>query len=313
PPAAPPPPPPNPTVAASSPPSDGKAPEARAGAAPDAAAKPLIGMALPKMALGNGGGAKDSEVIDPLDCLLPKPDLDFSSVPAPRATSERLSLYDIYKPIRLGIGKFRLALLSALLLAVVLGAAWYMNWLHVPSFRGIAQMIHPTNSRKVESEVAQHATPNAAAPDAVTTEPVGETSSQPVGSTVGAADVPSTEAPAPDASAPVPPTPLKAKKPVAPSASSGRASAKEKGTPAGSLRIEAPAATPSTTAGPAPPEPAASDAVLVAPKLLKSAGPVYPPDAMRDYITGDVRVDALVELDGRIGAMKILGGPAPLR
>jgi len=313
PPAAPPPPPPNPTVAASSPPSDGKAPEARAGAATDAAAKPLIGMTLPKMALGNGGGAKDSEVIDPLDCLLPKPDLDFSSVPAPRATSERRSLYDIYKPIRLGIGKFRLALLSALLLAVVLGAAWYMNWLHVPSFGGIAQMIHPTNSRKVESGVAHNAAPNATAPDALRTEPVGETSSQPVGSTVGTADVPITEAPAPDASAPVPPTPLKAKKPVAPSASSGRASAKEKGTPAGSLRIEAPAATPSTTAEPAPPEPAASDAVLVAPKLLKSAGPVYPPDAMRDYITGDVRVDALVEPDGRIGAMKILGGPAPLR
>lgn len=49
------------------------------------------------------------------------------------------------------------------------------------------------------------------------------------------------------------------------------------------------------------------------PKLLKSASPVYPPDAMREYITGDVRVDALVEADGRIGDMKILGGPVPLR
>jgi len=34
---------------------------------------------------------------------------------------------------------------------------------------------------------------------------------------------------------------------------------------------------------------------------------------MRDYITGDVRVDAVVEPNGRIGAMKILTGPMPLR
>jgi periplasmic protein TonB len=310
PPAVSPPPPPNPPAVASSP-SDGKAPEAGAGAAPDAAAKPLIGMALPKMTIGNEGCAKDSEAIDPLDCLLPKPDLDFSSVPVPRATSERRSLYDIYRPIRLGIGKFRLALLSALLLAAVLGAAWYMNWLHVPSFGGIAQTIHPTNSKKMESGVGQHAAPNAGAPDAVTTEPVGETSPQPVGSTVEAADVPITNAP--DASAPATAAAPKVKAPLAPSAPPVRSSAKEKGNSAGSLRINAPAATPSATAEPAPPEPAASDAALVPPKLLKSASPVYPPDAMRDYITGDVRVDALVEPDGRIGAMKILGGPVPLR
>ena len=41
--------------------------------------------------------------------------------------------------------------------------------------------------------------------------------------------------------------------------------------------------------------------------------PVYPPEAMENYITGDVRVDAVVERDGKIGAMKILAGPAPLR
>jgi len=70
------------------------------------AAKPLVRMTLPKMTLANEGGEKDSEAIDPLDCLLPKPDLDFSAAPAPGATNGRRSLYDIYKPIRLGIGKF---------------------------------------------------------------------------------------------------------------------------------------------------------------------------------------------------------------
>jgi TonB family protein len=303
PPAAPPVPPPNPLAVASAP-SDEKAPEAGgAGAAPDVAAKPLVRMALPKMTLAEEGGAKDSEEVDPLDCLLPKPDLDFSAVPAPGAANERRPLYDIYRPIRVGIGKFRLALFIGLLLAAVLCGAWYMNWLPVPSLGGIAQMIHLTNSKKVESGVAH----------AVTPEPVGETSPQPVGRTVEAADVPNTEAPTPEASAPPAAAALNVKKPVAPTASPGRASAKEKGNSAGSLRKSAPDATPSPTAQLASPAPVASDAALVLPKLLKSASPVYPPDAMLGYITGDVRVDALVEPDGRIGAMKILGGPVPLR
>jgi len=309
--------PPNPPAVAS-PPMDGKAPEAGAGAAPDAAAKPLVRMTLPKATLAQEGGAKDSEAIDPLDCLLPKPDLDFSAIPAPGAANERRPLYDIYKPIRVGIGKFRMALMLGLLLGVVLCGAWYMNWLPVPSLGGVAQMIHPTNSKKMESGVARHqmpviasrkaATPNAtaSAPDAVTTEPVDEASPQPVGGTVELADGSNTEAPTTPAS-------LKVKRPVAPTATSERASAKENGASAGALRKSVPSATPSPTAQPAPPEPVASDAALVPPKLLKSANPVYPPDAMLGYITGDVRVDALVEPDGRIGAMQILGGPVPLR
>jgi len=276
-------------------------------------------MALPKMTLAKEGGAKDSEAIDPLDCLLPKPNLDFSAAPAPGAANERRPLYDIYKPIRVGIGKFRLALISGLLLGVVLCGAWYMNWLPLPSLGGIAQRLHPANSKKVESGVAPHAapamasrtaaTPNAASPDAVTTKPADE----PVGGTVESENAPNTEAPAPDAIAPANSAALKVKKPVAPTASPARASAKEKAASAGSLRKNAPTAIPSATAEATPPEPAASDTTLVPPKLLKSASPVYPPDAMREYITGDVRVDALVEPDGRIGTMKILGGPVPLR
>jgi TonB family protein len=277
-------------------------------------------MALPKMNLAREGGAKNAAEVDPLDCLLPKPNLDFSAVPAPGAAHERRPLYDIYKPIRVGIGKFRLALFIGLLLAAVLVAAWYMNWLPIPSLGGIAQMIHPASSRKVESEAARHAAPAvpsrtattshpaATATDAATSEPVGEASSQSTGGTLEAPDVPNT-----DASASTPPTALKVKKLVAPTASAGRASVKGKGASAGTLRKSAPSATPSPTAQPAPPEPAASEAALVPPKLLKSASPVYPPDAMLGFITGDVRVDAVVEPDGRIGTMKILGGPMPLR
>jgi len=323
-PAAPPVPPPTPPAVASTP-SPGKAPEAAAGTPPDMVAKPLVPMVLPKMTLAKEGGGKDAEEVDPLDCLLPKPDLDFSAVPAPRAVNDRRPLYDIYKPIRVGIGKFWLALIIGSLLGVVLCGAWYMNWLPVPSLGGIAQMLHPTKSKKMESAVARHAAPagasrratapnaTASGPDAGTTEPVDETSPQPAGGTDEAADLPNTEAPTPEASAPPAPAVPKAKKPMAPTASSGRASAKEKGNSAESLRKSAPGATPSPAAQLASPEPVASDAALVPPKLLKSVNPVYPPDAMLGFITGDVRVDAVVEPDGRIGALKILGGPMLLR
>ena len=214
PPAAAPPPPPNPPAVAAAP-TDGKAPGAGAEAAPDVAAKPLVRMALPKMTPAKEGGAKDSEVIDPLDCLLPKPDLDFSAAPAPGATNERRSPHDIYKPLRARIGKFRLALLIGVLIGVVLSGAWYMDWLRVPSLGRSAQLTHLTNSKKVESGSAR----------TVTTKPAGETSPLPVGSAVKAADVPDTEAPPTEASAPASPAALKTKKTEASAISPGRASA----------------------------------------------------------------------------------------
>ncbi len=56
-----------------------------------------------------------------------------------------------------------------------------------------------------------------------------------------------------------------------------------------------------------------ADAPVLPAKLLKSIPPVYPPDAMRNYITGDVKLEAEVDAQGHVGAMKVLVGPAPLR
>jgi len=47
--------------------------------------------------------------------------------------------------------------------------------------------------------------------------------------------------------------------------------------------------------------------------LLRAVQPIYPPDAMRNYITGDVRIEAEVDKQGRVGAMKVLLGPAQFR
>lgn len=58
---------------------------------------------------------------------------------------------------------------------------------------------------------------------------------------------------------------------------------------------------------------AVNDAPVLPAKLVKAANPVYPPDAMRSFITGDVRAELVVEADGRIGEIKVLSGPKPLR
>src|SRR5271165_5392445 len=105
-------------------PAENKLPEAgagaTAGAVASAAATPMIRMTLPKASLAKEGGAKDSAEIDPLDCLLPKPALDFSATPRQGTAKVPQSLYDIYKPVRAGIGKFPLAVISTLVLAIFL-------------------------------------------------------------------------------------------------------------------------------------------------------------------------------------------------
>ena len=47
-------------------------------------------------------------------------------------------------------------------------------------------------------------------------------------------------------------------------------------------------------------------------KLLKSVPPVYPAFAKTQHVSGDVRVDALVDAEGRVTTMKIVSGPAML-
>ena len=64
---------------------------------------------------------------------------------------------------------------------------------------------------------------------------------------------------------------------------------------------------------PVAPEVSVSDQPIVPAKLLRAVQPIYPPDAMRNYITGDVRIEAEVDKQGRIGAMKILLGPKQFR
>jgi hypothetical protein len=51
----------------------------------------------------------------------------------------------------------------------------------------------------------------------------------------------------------------------------------------------------------------------VAPKLVRAVKPVSPPDALRNYVTGDVVVDALVDATGHVKSVTVVSGPAKLR
>jgi hypothetical protein len=51
----------------------------------------------------------------------------------------------------------------------------------------------------------------------------------------------------------------------------------------------------------------------VAAKLIHSVKPVSPPDALRNYVTGNVNVDAVVDVTGRVKSVTVLSGPEKLR
>ena len=51
----------------------------------------------------------------------------------------------------------------------------------------------------------------------------------------------------------------------------------------------------------------------VAPKLIYSVKPVSPPEALRNYVTGNVNVDAVVDVTGHVKSVTVLSGPQKLR
>jgi TonB family protein len=44
-------------------------------------------------------------------------------------------------------------------------------------------------------------------------------------------------------------------------------------------------------------------------RLLSSVPPVYPPIAQSQHVAGDVRIDALIDANGRVSSMRVLSGP----
>jgi TonB family protein len=62
---------------------------------------------------------------------------------------------------------------------------------------------------------------------------------------------------------------------------------------------------------PAAPLPVGGD--VQAAKIIASVAPVYPALAKSQHVSGDVKIDALIDVNGRVTTMKILSGPPLLQ
>jgi TonB family protein len=216
---------------------------------------------------------------------LPKPELDFSQLGKESTKKQKKGKNSTVAP-----NKVRAAGLSAVLALAVAGGAWYGKWWqYLPLAKKKsppAAVAHPAPPRTLPA-VAKTNSP-ASGPSSTANTPGGNETAKPA-----AADI-ATNAEAPA----VKPVEIE---PVVPAKRSKREKASER------QEIEKSQETPGAN------EMAANDGPSQPARLLKPANPVYPPDAMRSYITGDVKAEVTVLPSGHVGEVKIISGPNALR
>ena len=221
--------------------------------------------------------------------LLPVPDLEF-----PQAESE--ALIEVAesgeKPATKGSGKIRVAILAGALATAGLGAAvaWYENWLpFLPRANGtrVVAAIGNAHAQAVEKKAG----PAKSSGGAVAANDSQRTVTKDAGVAEVKDSVGGTEASGETVS-------QKTEK-----APTGKAISKS-----GKSQLSAGAAVKDTAE-----EENVDDAEVIAPKLLKAVNPEYPADAMRKYVTGDVRVEATVNAKGKVREAKAMFGPAVLQ
>jgi len=233
--------------------------------------------------------------------LLPKSALDFEVA---RASAER-RLKRKQKFATSGrSAALRVGLLSAALLLVAAGAAWYqhrLSWQPQPK----------KFSASVASSIAAHSGPTVSpAPQKPADAPSNSSTTTPA----SAAAAPKPSAASQDRKQPVSggravPSKLAVPVPPAPRTVALDAAAQEKSavvTSAGKRSVS----RPSNEAAPDSAAPSLEEAPIVPPKLIKSVRAIAPPDALRDFVTGNVTLDAVVDPSGQVKSMKVLSGPA---
>jgi len=236
-----------------------------------------------------------------MEGLLPALNLDFSTPPAKANAAQNASAAFAVPGPR--SGRVLIVLVSLLLAVGALGVAWSL---------GLIPLGHHTAepAAKIASTPKTAAKPATAAapaptPSASTTKPPAPQIPE---SPSGFSSSTSSEA-APANSSP------SEKLPADPSVGSDGA-AKQPAKDSSNSRALARGAKPTAASSaslPARSEAVTDDAPLVPAQLQKSVTPVYPPDAMRNFITGDVRLDALVDSKGHVKSAEVLAGPSPLR
>lgn len=235
---------------------------------------------------------------------LPQSSLDFSmSLPKRRRS---LRARGSFTPNFRG-GVLRLALLTAALVVTVVGAAWFKHWL-------------PWQSAANKTSISQPATAANANNSLPPGSPESSSEHSDFSNTKVASDAPVTSAGMPSRSAlvsnPPPPEPNDGREPpaqlLAPS-NSVADSAVRKTSPSAALATKRPPDRTTAKAATDSVAPTAAESVVVPPKLIKSVRAVASLEALRDFETGNVVIDAVVGTAGEVNFISVLSGPPSLR
>ena len=191
-------------------------------------------------------------------------------------------------------GVLRLAILSAML-GVLIGTAWYKGWLPA---------IHQPKKISVSSWAGGVTTPVSATHAPATIAPTLSNGSS-IDGTSPSAGLPS-DAPRKAASG------LEKGFSSAPTAVVEKPLARERNTPPASLaRTTSIHSLPTKTGNSV--QALGQDAIDVPPKLIKSERASASLDDLRDFETGSVVIDAIIDTGGNVTSMKVLSGPPSLR
>jgi TonB family protein len=268
------------------------------------AARRVVGMALPMEKNEERGARKD-----PAEELLPKPELDFSKMPGGEPASVTFPSGSLRPPRTVHIRKVMTPLLAVMGVGLTCGAWYGKVWTYLSFGNPPTVAVGPAGSGKPSTVAptagAVGATPGGSRTPASAAGNLGSLSEtapsagpekklSAAASTEGGLEGSANEAAGE--------TGAFAERTAEPAAKKAAAKGKDQSASSGKVEF----------AGTAP-DVAGADSPVLPAKLLKAANPVYPPNAMRSFITGDVKVEAVVGADGRVGEVKVLSGPRPLR
>jgi len=225
--------------------------------------------------------------------LLPKPALDFEEALASvkRHSKRKQKLAISRRTLRLG-------LLFVTLLLVAASAAWYQ---------------HRLSWRPQPKRVSAGAASSIAARPGPTVSPAPQQAADPRSTTRASAAASQPSAASHDRA---PSAPAGAAGhatlavPAAPAPGKAAAAAVQEQSAAGLSAAKRGVRRPSSEAPPDSATPSSEEAPIVPPKLTKSVRAIAPPDALRDFVTGNVTLDAVVDPSGQVKSMKVLSGPA---
>jgi protein TonB len=257
----------------------------------------------PDKSLPAGNNAVATQWTADEQALLPTPSLDFSKS-LPRAKRLRRARGSFTPSFRGGALRFGL-FLSALIVTVA-GAAWSRHWLPwKPAAKKGPVGSLVVAAKEKSSPLLGNASAAQAHSEINNTKVVADAPVASASTASGSTTLPST----------LPADPNDGAEPSAPLASnnSGARPAAKKTPTSTSLAGNQSTVRPAAKANSDSIAAAAGESGIVPPKLIKSVRALAPIEALRDFETGNVVVDAVVGTTGEVNLVSILSGPPSLR